>query len=699
MNKEKLEECSKLLEDSMSVLQKDTELWKQFLQFATQFTYYRFRDQLLIYAQNQQATACATFAQWKRIGRYVRSGEHSIVLLDETGLKPKLRHVFDVMSTGPEKEFAYRPKPILSEEREEFAKQLSAVYAKENSSYFTDAQQWEGDLEHTLSQIALYMTQQYYGVSLEQAAEHSENGEIPTYYVATATSAMYLLLSKYGFEKEANQLDFSCMEQLDEKQFENVGTAASAILSRTARMIRQIHPQIQRETQTEKQPERSHENEERIDNRGYSQENHISSGGELYGTGHWTAGGRGGRTGTEKVRNDEKEVSGGEQSVAVREHGDARNTVSRDEEGGRSSRPDPGTDASEAGKGSRSDSGIEANESAGVGAQDGSLQSSGRGSDSGGTGVQLTLSDYLELRPTDRESVSESDTPKIIEQEKLYDISEKAGSETEEEQEAGGESPTASFMPKNEIPESEVVRVLQSGSGIENGKIRIAALFLSESDGKKRVDFLKEEYGIGGRTHYFEDGTHGWVDWDAKGILISKSYSSDAARLRLPWIQVEKRLGELIRYDQYLKPDEKEELSKIENKYGTLPLPMVRFEYPYEDRTQEPTESETQNFGLADDFLTVRETEDGYVVWDSMQEGIHTEPDGTIGGPYADKAQAQLHKYEFEKKFWRDQNRIKVMCFQNRRKRRLHQKKKVCPNRTRKKQTDRKKQRQAYPTA
>lgn len=592
MNKEKLEECSKLLEDSMSVLQKDTELWKQFLQFATQFTHYRFRDQLLIYAQNQQATACATFAQWKRIGRYVRSGEHSIVLLDETGLKPKLRHVFDVMSTGPEKEFAYRPKPILSEEREELAKQLSAVYAKENSSYFTDAQQWEGDLEHTLSQIALYMTQQYYGVSLEQAAEQSENGEIPTYYVATATSAMYLLLSKYGFEKEANQLDFSSMEQLDEKQFENVGTAASAILSRTARMIRQIHPQIQRETQTEKQPERSHENEERIDNGGYSQENHISSGGELYGTGHWTAGGRRGRTGTEKVRNDEKEVSGGEQSAAVREHGDARDTVSRDEEGGRSSRPDPGTDASEAGKGSRSDSGIEANESAGVGAQDGSLQSPGRGSNSGGAGVQLTLSDYLELRPTDRESVSESDTPKIIEQEELYDISEKAGSETEEEQEAGGENPSASFIFQSKIPESEIIRALQYGSGIEDGKIRIAALFKSELDQNKRVSFLKEEYGIGGHTNYFEDGTHGWVDWDAKGLHICRSYLSDSASLSLTWIEVEKRLDELIRNDQYLKSDEKEELSKIENEYGTLPIPWARYEYPYENRTLEPDQDE-----------------------------------------------------------------------------------------------------------
>ena len=228
-------------------------------------------------------------------------------------------------------------------------------------------------------------------------------------------------------------------------------------------------------------------------------------------------------------------------------------------------------------------------------------------------------------------------------------------------QEAGGESPAASFMPKNEIPESEVVRVLQSGSGIENGKIRIAALFLSESDAKKRVDFLKEEYGTGGRTHYFEDGTHGWVDWDAKGILISKSYSSDAARLRLPWTQVEKRLGELIRNDQYLESDEKEELSNIENKYGTLPLPMVRFEYPYEDRTPEPTE-----IGLADDLLTVRETEDGYVVWDSMQEGIHTEPDGTIGGPYADKAQAQLHKYEFEKKILErsEQNKSHVLSEQ-----------------------------------
>ena len=592
MNRKKVEEYSTLLKDSAAILQSDTELWKQFLNFATQFTHYRFRDQLLIYAQNQQATACATFAQWKKIGRYVRSGEHSIVLLDETGSRPRLKHVFDVTSTGPAQEFSYKPKPILPEEREELAKRLSTFYARENSLYAADAKRWDNNLEQTLSQVAMYMTQEYYGVSLEQAMEQSDKDEFPAYYVATATSAMYLLLSKYGFEKEANQLDFSCMGQLDEQGFEDVGTAASAILSRTARMVRQIHPQIQRESQ--KQTERS-ESYEKDDNGRSAQENHLSSGGGLHGTGHRTAGGRGGRTGTEEIRNDEKEISGGESISVVRANGDERDLVSRDEESGRGSRPDQGADVTEAGSGSRSNGRVETDGSVRVGSQNGSLQPSGRRSNSDGAGVQLTLSDYLELRPIDRESVSESDTPKIIEQEELYDISEKAGSETEEEQEAGGESPTASFMPKNGIPESEVVRVLQSGSGIENGKIRIAALFLIESDVKKRVDFLKEEYGIGGRTHYFEDGTHGWVDWDAKGILISKSYSSDAARLRLPWTQVEKRLGELIRYDQYLKPDEKEELSKIENKYGTLPLPMVRFEYPYEDRTPEPTESVSES--------------------------------------------------------------------------------------------------------
>ena len=97
------------------------------------------------------------------------------------------------------------------------------------------------------------MTQEYYDISPDQAAEQSEDKELPSYYIATATSAMYLLLSKYGFDKEANQLDFSCKTKLDGEAFESAGIAASAILSRTAKLIRQIHPQVQREAQTQKE--------------------------------------------------------------------------------------------------------------------------------------------------------------------------------------------------------------------------------------------------------------------------------------------------------------------------------------------------------------------------------------------------------------------------------------------------------------
>ena len=128
----------------------------KYLTTAARLYKYPFREQLLIYAQNQQASACATFDQWKKIGRYVKSGEHSIVLIDDTGSRLRLRHVFDVSSTGSEQEFAYKPIPILPEEREELARRLSAAYAQENTDYALDISQKNTNLEHTLSQITLY---------------------------------------------------------------------------------------------------------------------------------------------------------------------------------------------------------------------------------------------------------------------------------------------------------------------------------------------------------------------------------------------------------------------------------------------------------------------------------------------------------------------------------------------------------------
>lgn len=311
------------------------------------------------------------------------------------------------------------------------AKRLSFEYARENAAYLPDKDVTNASLEHILSQIALYMTQEYYNLSPDQAADRTENKEIPAYYVATGTSAMYMLLVKYGFGKEAEQLDFACMVQLDTETFKNVGIAASAILSRAARMIRSIHPQVQKEVQAQKEIQAQKERSSTYDNGRYSTEDHVSSGRRLYDTRHRTVEGRGRDAQTEKVRDDEKALLGGERTSFVREDGDGRNTISKDEGSGRNGRSDQRADDAEAETADGSDGRTEEVESVGVGTQDGSVQPSGGGSDSVRVGIrQLTISDYLERNPADRGSEYVPDILKTEEQEKVQIESEQAVEET-----------------------------------------------------------------------------------------------------------------------------------------------------------------------------------------------------------------------------------------------------------------------------
>ena len=645
MKKQKIEEYRKLLTDSETVLRTHPDLWKEFLDFATQFTHYGFYEQLLIYAQNQEATACATYEQWKKIGRYVRSGENGIVLLDESGNKTRLRYVFDVTATGPNKEFLYKPEAILEEERENLAKRLSNAYANQNSVYASYAASWEGDLTGTLSQMALYMTEDDLQITAKQAADLTENGELPPAFVAAATSAMYLLLDKYGLSTSA--LDFSCMEKLEPEEFQLAGITASNVLSRVARMVRSIMPAIRQERGNEYGRERN-------DNGGYSKENHLPEGGRLYDPEHWIVTGGRGSTGIETLRDDEERLSEGESSDRLRDDGIERDSV-QTLQGGRSrSRSDKGNDASEVGEGSGSNGRTEGERTNGMGTQDGDVQPTGERSDHEGTdipvtGSQLTLFDYMELDPIERDEVSidisetdESNQESLTDTEKIV-----------ESVEAVGEIPAA-FS----IYESDIDQVLQYGSGFEDGKIRIAAIYQKEPNAAKRASFLKEEYGIGGRTFAFENGTRGWLDYNTKGIYIGYSYSVDAPKLHLTWKQVESKLGKLIKEGRYLFDMEEKGLIQLEYEYGVLPVPTPGHQYPSKIWISEPVEDVQQietrtsqwDTHAPTEVLSVRKTTDGYIIWNRLQGGIHTEPDGTVGGPYIDEAQAQIKKQEFQRK-------------------------------------------------
>ena len=133
--------------------------------------------------------------------------------------------------------------------------------------------------------------------------------------------------------------------------------------------------------------------------------------------------------------------------------------------------------------------------------------------------------------------------------------------------------PRASWQPPikddgTHIDEQDIVDVLVMGSGFCEGRFRIQEYFSAAvlPTVKEQADWLKKEYGIGGRTWNFQDGERGFLDYDAKGLRI-KRYASDNApdyfRL-LPWNEVARRLHLLVHNNQYLDENNKQGYEKWE---------------------------------------------------------------------------------------------------------------------------------------
>ena len=97
----KTEEYLALAQRTANGLTRYWESWTDYLTTASRLYKYSFADQLMIYAQRPDATACAEYDIWvSRMNRYVRRGSKGIILLDESRGYPRLRYVFDISDTG-----------------------------------------------------------------------------------------------------------------------------------------------------------------------------------------------------------------------------------------------------------------------------------------------------------------------------------------------------------------------------------------------------------------------------------------------------------------------------------------------------------------------------------------------------------------------------------------------------------------------
>ena len=111
------------------------------------------------------------------------------------------------------------------------------------------------------------------------------------------------------------------------------------------------------------------------------------------------------------------------------------------------------------------------------------------------------------------------------------------------------------------ITEDEIAATLTRGSNIEGSKGRIYAYFKGKHSPKEQADFLKDEYGIGGRSHAVSGASHSGEDHSGKGVSLKKQ---DCPEIQLNWANVAKRISELIRKDRFLTPEEKTQYEQLQ---------------------------------------------------------------------------------------------------------------------------------------
>ena len=105
------------------------------------------------------------------------------------------------------------------------------------------------------------------------------------------------------------------------------------------------------------------------------------------------------------------------------------------------------------------------------------------------------------------------------------------------------------------ITEDEIDHALDRGSGVEGGKGRIYEYFTADHTGKEKAAFLKDEYGIGGRSHAVSGASHSDESHNSRGIVLKKA---GCANVELSWTKVAARIDSLIQKDRFLSPREKE---------------------------------------------------------------------------------------------------------------------------------------------
>ena len=555
----KTEEYLALAQRTANGLTRYWESWTDYLTTASRLYKYPFADQLMIYAQRPDATACAEFDIWRnRMNRYVRRGSKGIALLDESSGFPRLHYVFDVSDTGVRRNSR---DPEVWQYNDDLKQPVSEML---NKTYGISGER----VSQQLADVAGKLVADYWDnnggdiraiVDGSLLMDYDEAGVEMQFKSAAAISVTYTLLERCGFEP-AGWFDKDDFRTIHEFSTPDAVFALGAAVSDMSREVlrnieRTVKTTIRRRNAERSQYEYDQQERDLLDRRGLpAPEPDFEPAPEA----------------AEQVRQAAPDVPERPSPGAVQHDAPVGEPVPAPDGGGADGREPDAADhgaalETEPGPGQRA-------ESDGVGAAHEQPESASRGTGTDGTDLQLSFLDAV--LPTEAQQIEKIDR-------------------------AESEKSSSAFV----LSQAEIENELRKhGSGFTGGKQRIMALYQTQPDRKLRAKALAKEYGIGGHSHDFLDGSRGFVNHDWKGLEFD--HYPDHQKITLKWAQVEKYIDLMIQSDRYLTDKEKEHYTPsvpitVEPDATLTHAKNLIREFCQEEYDSEPDFSDLSKIGIA----------------------------------------------------------------------------------------------------
>ena len=526
----KLQMMSELAAQTTERLTQSIDNWTSFLDSAAWLYKYPFHEQVLIHAQRPDATACAPIELWNgTFRRWVNKGSKGIAIIDDSGQKPTLRYVFDVSDTNTR----YNVPFSLWQTRPEYEAQI----VEELQNHFGDIGVEDADFSSAVLGIAINAVSDNYRDYYEELLKVADNSALAdmsddeissTFMVLLMTSVAHTVFVRLGIDPAAifhgDEYDSVTLFNSPDT-IAQLGAATSDISEMVLRQIeRSVRSMERQERDTLAKSQQVLQNEDRKNEKSVEHGTQLQAERGLSDSRYRD--GRAADGGNRQIRDDEEGVSQSPsewnvQRTLASEQADRASAGDR-QDGAGTGRTDDGADGESRGR-------------------DGELESP----------RPDAMGAAYEQHPTESRGNGDSgDSPQLS-------LFPSADEQIEQIEQAEAEKSSAFSVSQADL-DNELVR----GTGFKNGKYRVYQFYQTIHAQQDALAFLKKEYGIGGHSHTYLDGSSGFVDHDAKGIRF-RVRGNDGEQ-NFSWRAIDSRLKELIALDRYLTEKEKAYLPTYE---------------------------------------------------------------------------------------------------------------------------------------